>query len=67
MNLNVYPGLGRRRNAISGFVIWLVVMVAAILVALAVVIPTWIALAVTRYAHRPTHDRLVKLLARWAN
>ena len=67
MNLNVYPGLSRRRDAISGFVIWLVVMVAAILVALAVVIPTWIALAVTRYARRPTHDWFVKLLARWAN
>ena len=61
MNLNVYPGLSRRRNAISGFVIWLVVMVAAILVALAVVIPTRIAVA--RYAHRPTHDRHVKLFA----
>ena len=67
MNLNVYPGLSRRRNAISGFVIWLVVMVAAILVALAVVIPTWIAPAVTRYAHRWTHDRLVQLHAQWAN
>lgn len=67
MNLNVYPGLSRRRNAISGFVTWLVVMVAVILVALAVVIPTWIALVVTRYAHRPTHDRPVKIIARGAN
>ena len=67
MNLNVYPGLSRRRNAISGFVTWLVVMVAVILVALAVVIPTWIALVVTRYAHRPTHDWPVKIIARGAN
>ena len=67
MNLNVYPGLSRRRNAISGFVTWLVVMVAVILVALAVVIPTWIALVVTRYAHRPTQDRPVKITARGAN